>query len=125
MTVRTELRMSPIHGIGVFAAEPIPAGALVWRLSEWDLRLEDADLARMHPAAVAGIGRHLYQHDGRHVLCFDHARFMNHSQSPNLDCRDPQANYALRAIAVGEELTCDYREFDAAADPFAPVTAGP
>lgn len=128
MTVRTELRASAIHGIGVFAAEPIPAGALVWQLSEWDQRLGDADLARMHPAAVAGIGRHLYRHGGRHVLCFDHARFMNHSGAPNLDCRDPQANYARRAIAAGEELTCDYREFDDAADPFAPVappTAAP
>jgi SET domain-containing protein len=117
MTVRTRLGISPIHGIGVFAVEPIAKGTVTWRLSEWDLQLTDADLGRMSPAAREAIKIHTYVQDGRHVLCFDHGRFMNHSDAPNTDAASAEVNYALRDIAAGEELTCDYRVFDQALDP--------
>ncbi len=117
MTVRTRLGISAIHGIGVFAVEPIPRGTVTWRLSEWDQQLTEAELARMDPAARDGIRHHTYVQDGRHVLCFDHGRFMNHSDDPNTDAASPEVNHARRDIAAGEELTCDYRVFDQALDP--------
>jgi uncharacterized protein len=37
---------------------------------------------------------------------------MNHADTPNcVDLNDDEA-VAVRDIAVGEELTCDYRSFD-------------
>ena len=117
MTVRTRLALSPIHGIGVFAVDPIPAGMVTWRLSPWDQRFSAADLAALDPAAREGIANHIYQHDGSWVLCFDHGRFMNHSDDPNTDASSPEVNHARRAIPAGEELTCDYRVFDEAFDP--------
>jgi uncharacterized protein len=117
MTVRTRLGISPIHGIGLFALEPIAAGTITWRLSPWDQRFSAADLAALDPAARAGIAHHLYRHDGVWVLCFDHGRFMNHSDDPNTDAAAPEVNRARRDIAIGEELTCDYRVFDEAFDP--------
>ena len=113
LSVRTRLGPSPIHGLGVFAIDPIPAGAVVWHLSQWDQRLSDADLAAMHPAALEGIRPWLYlQADGVWILCFDQARFMNHSATPNLDCTSPLFNTARCDINPGDELTCDYGEFD-------------
>ena len=117
MTVPTVLKMSPIHGIGVFAAEPIPKGSVTWRLSPWDIQITDAELAQMHPAARESIRHHTYVQDGKHVLCFDHGRFMNHSDDPNTEASSPEVNYATRDIAAGEELTADYRVFDQALDP--------
>jgi hypothetical protein len=44
---------------------------------------------------------------------------MNHDPRPNTgapaDAREPVTTVALRDIAAGEELTCDYAAFDAVA----------
>lgn len=47
------------------------------------------------------------------VLCGDNARFMNHSFEPNCDDDGGEFTTAARDIEAGEELTCDYRRFDA------------
>ncbi len=54
----------------------------------------------------------------RYVLCADDARFFNHADTPNTACiPDPDdeetANVSVRDIHAGEELTIDYRTFDA------------
>jgi SET domain-containing protein len=46
-----------------------------------------------------------------YVLEFDHGRFMNHSPTPNTDFTNPALGLATCAIAAGEEITCDYRQF--------------
>jgi hypothetical protein len=49
------------------------------------------------------------------VLSGDHACFMNHADTPNtgVESGAPEGvTVALRDIAAGEELTCDYRAFD-------------
>jgi SET domain-containing protein len=52
------------------------------------------------------------------VLCADNARFMNHADEPNttrvhIDGAIEDDDIATRDIRVGEEMTCDYRLFDA------------
>ena len=43
----------------------------------------------------------------------DDARFYNHSNDPNTAWNEEQnAEVAIRDIAVNEEITCDYREWD-------------
>jgi hypothetical protein len=119
LIVNTYLDRSAIHGIGLFAAERIPAGTVVWRRSpEVDILLDRAELERLHPAARAQIEKYTYLDRmlGKLVLCGDDARFFNHSDAPN--CQDfPDASggttVAARDIERGEELTCDYASFDA------------
>ena len=52
----------------------------------------------------------------RTILCFDDARFVNHSDTPNVATNYAQDPYgldvALRDIAAGEELTMDYAGFE-------------
>ena len=52
----------------------------------------------------------------RIILCFDDARFINHSDTPNVATDYAQDRYgldvALRDIAAGEELTMDYAGFE-------------
>jgi len=112
MVVPNYLAPSRIHGLGVFAAEPIPAGTAVWVLHpRYDLTFPDAEVAAMPPVLRAFMDCYGYR-DDRHpglVFCgLDNGRFMNHSDDPNLDQID-DANVAVRDIAAGEELTCDYR----------------
>ncbi|HYS81601.1 MAG TPA: SET domain-containing protein-lysine N-methyltransferase, partial [Anaeromyxobacteraceae bacterium] len=89
LLVKTYLAPSRIHGIGLYAGQPIPSGTVVWRLHPAiDLELTDADLAALSEPAREQIRRYTYLDlvRGTHVLCGDDARFFNHSDHPN--CHD-------------------------------------
>ena len=112
--VPTYLADSAIHGVGVFAAEPIPAGTRIWEFTDGvDWRLTPEELASFPEPYQSRLRMWCYLgDDGYYVLCGDNGKFMNHSDTPN--CDDPEGRYTVtnRAIEAGEELTCDYRTFD-------------
>lgn len=116
MIVPTYVGPSEIEGVGVFAAEPIPAGTAIWTLDErFDHLFNDGDLEGLAPLQQQFVERYGYPHmtrEGITVVEFDNGRFMNHSQRPNTDFTDANVGWARRDIAAGEELTCDYSEFD-------------
>jgi SET domain-containing protein len=124
MMVKTRLLASPIEGLGLFAAEDIRAGAVVWRFEPGlDLLLTPDRVAALPSPMREFASRYGYLHTrtGNWILCCDDARFMNHADDPNTGGRyEPGApegyDVALRDIRVGEELTCDYRGFDAEFD---------
>ena len=114
LRVRTYLAPSTIEGIGLFAAEPIPRGTLIWKHDErfdlsYDLREIDEEDALLHEMLRC----YGYQPSDAPVvvLCGDNARFMNHSSRPNADDIG-DLTIACRDIAKGEEITCDYAKFD-------------
>jgi uncharacterized protein len=119
LLVKTRLEKSPIHGIGLFAAEPIRKGTLIWRLDfAIDVQLTASQIETLAPPARAQIRKYSYRDRvlGTYVLCGDDARFFNHAPDPNcLDLPDAKGGttVAARDIAEGEELTCDYAAFDA------------
>jgi SET domain-containing protein len=57
------------------------------------------------------------QLDGHILLSGDHACFINHSRENNTgapaDAPAPVTTLALRDLAAGEEITCDYWSYDA------------
>jgi len=119
LLVPTRLAQSAIHGFGVFAAEPIAKGTTVWRFEKGiDLELSTEDVDRL-PGHVREFFAHFAYLDRnvkRIILCFDNARFMNHSTTHNLVNdygADPYGiDSAARDIAAGEELTVDYAGFE-------------
>lgn len=118
LLVKTFLRPSAIHGIGLFAAERIPAGTVLWRFHPAvDRFIEERALEAMSAAAREQVLKYSYVdvHLRRRVLCGDDARFFNHSDEPNcLDLPDDDGGttVAKRDIAEGEELTSNYAAFD-------------
>jgi SET domain-containing protein len=116
LRVPTYLAASPIHGIGLFAAAPIPAGTVVWRRDEqFDHAVDEVALVELEPVAQLQIQRYAYVDPIRRlrILCADDARFFNHADDAN--CRDAsdgdgEVTEAVRDIGEGEELTWDYRE---------------
>lgn len=112
--VPTYVSRSSIHGHGVFAARAIPAGTLVWEFTEGvDWRIEASTMERFPEPFQSRLREWSYREEsGRYVLCGDNAKFMNHSESPNCDDAG-EFTRSLRDIEAGEELTCDYRAFDA------------
>ena len=112
--IRTRIGPSRIHGVGVFAADPVPAGAVVWRFEPaFDRVVTAEELARSPPAFRAYLDAYAYPSQdlgGAMLLCCDHAKFLNHSDRPNTEER-PFISVAARLIAEGEEITCDYGSF--------------
>jgi SET domain-containing protein len=122
MLVRTRVAPSAIHGMGLFAVDVIPKGTAVWRFEKgFDREFSPEEFAALPADAQAHIRWFAYvdRDTGGRVLSGDHTCFMNHAPDPNtgaiLDAVPPITTLALRDIAAGEELTCDYQAFDAEA----------
>jgi SET domain-containing protein len=119
LLVPTRIGSSNIHGIGVFALAPIAKGTPVWRFAP-GLDMEfSPDIVPTLPAHVQQFFSHYGYVDRnlkRIILCFDDARFVNHSDKPNVATDYTQDPYgldvALRDIDFGEELTMDYGGFE-------------
>ncbi|MCH8614884.1 SET domain-containing protein [Sphingomonas sp. SM33] len=114
LMVRTELRASDIHGIGVFLVEPVRAGQLIWRFdSRIDRVFSDDELEDMPELLQSFLRTYSTLHADLRlwVLCGDNGRHFNHSDEPNtrslgIAFGDDVAAYDLPA---GTELTSDYR----------------
>ena len=112
--VPTFVSRSSIHGLGVFAAAPIPRGTVIWELdTAADWVLTEDEMGAFPRKLQEQMEAWTYQaEDGRYILCSDGAKFMNHSFDPNCDDHGPYQTVAARDIAAGDELTCDYRAFE-------------
>jgi len=103
---------SAIDGLGVFAAETIPARSKLGELRGESISVQEArrrakGRARIHIVAVSET-RAVDATESTTAL-----RHINHSCSPNAVLRISQGRvefYAMREVAGGEELTCDYGE---------------
>jgi SET domain-containing protein len=121
LLIKTKIGPSKINGIGLFADQFIPKGMITWKATPgFDLQYSPKDLEALPELAKATVLKHAFlsKRTGLYVLCFDDARFFNHSFEPNIGDEDAPdtdegIDFALRDIEVGEELTCDYRKFDA------------
>jgi SET domain-containing protein len=120
MLIRTRVGPSAIHGMGLFAIDPLPRGTPIWRFQPgFDHDFAPAeftalpDPARAHTRWFCFVSRV----DGHVILSGDHACFINHDSRPNTgappDAPAPVTTVALRDIAAGEEITCDYWSYDA------------
>jgi hypothetical protein len=110
-------KSSRVHGTGVFAKQPIPAGARVW---EYDASMKVFDrfaLATLDPGQLAYVLHCGYLHTPSHrfLWCEDGMQFMNHAAPPLANTGlgywpelRQDHSIALRNIAAGEELFEDY-----------------
>jgi uncharacterized protein len=107
-----EIKASAIDGHGAFAREPIAA-----RLKVGEIRGEFISVSEARIRATRHERIMMVEVSARKAIDFsrstDPMRFTNHSCNPNarLCIRQGRVEfYALRSIAVGEEITVDYGE---------------
>jgi len=119
LLVPTRLAPSPIHGLGVFAVAPIRQGTAVWRFAAGlDMEFSPDIVPTLPPHVREFFARYGYldRNVQRIILCFDDARFVNHSAAPNVMTDYARDRYgldvALRDIAAGEEITMNYEGFE-------------
>lgn len=112
--VMTKIGPSSIHGMGLFAAEPIPQGSVIWRFTEGlDVDICQCRFDSLPQTLQEFLSIYAYYDSGRWMMSGDHGRFINHSSTPNTSTgRFRQDLIAARDIAEGEEITEDYRQFD-------------
>jgi|SRR5664279_2166156 len=114
LLVKTYLDKSKVHGLGVFAGQSIPKGAKIWRfVYGFDRFYTRKRLARLPKQAREYINLHGYQWKNEILLSMDYDTFMNHSENPNTDFHNGYV-IARNNIRKGEEITNDYRAFEAA-----------
>jgi hypothetical protein len=110
----TEIRIvHPTIGYGVVATRFIPRGTITWVHDDLDQTFSPEQLAGLTPLLRDVVLRLVHRVGDTHILCWDHARFMNHACEAT--CLSPAAcgfDVAVRDIAAGEQLTADYGSFD-------------
>jgi SET domain-containing protein len=114
LIIKTHIKNSPIHGIGLFASKFIPKDTLVWELNtKFDLIFNESEFDLLHQNAKDSIVfyGHFQKEEGGYILCSDDARFFNHSTEPNCKSQIGKT-YAIKDINVGEEITDNYMEWD-------------
>jgi SET domain-containing protein len=106
----TELRFINAElGFGVFATRFIPCGTLTWVRDKLDRVIPAGRLTRLPPAYRELLDKYTFRDAwGRHILCWDLGRFMNHNCDPTCLGPDTDFEVAVRDIYPGEELTDDY-----------------
>jgi uncharacterized protein len=119
MLVKTRIDTSPIDGYGLFAVERIARDTPVWRFTPpFDQDLSPDVLDSLSPDQREWMLKYGYidLHSQRLILCGDDARFINHSDTPNIAADfslDPYGlDIAVRDIEAGEEITSDYMTFE-------------
>jgi uncharacterized protein len=113
LLVKTYLGKSRIHGLGVFAGQSIRKDAKIWRfVYGFDRYYTRKRLAKLPKAARDYIKLHGYQWKNEILLSMDYDTFMNHSEKPNTYFRNGFV-LARGNIRKGEEITNDYRAFEA------------
>lgn len=119
--VKTKIGPSWIAGIGLFADQDIKKGELVWKFTPgFDQEIKAEKLLKLNTIAYQTFLNYSYRllDSKTYVLVFDDSRFLNHADKPNLIDSDVDSSVWLGVIAArdiyrGEELTCDYKQFDA------------
>lgn len=107
-----DVRASAIDGLGVFAAEPVPAAVKIG-----EIRGESISVAEARVRATRSERVMIVELSARKAIDFsrssDPMRYTNHSCRPNAELVIAHGRvefYALGAIAPGTEITVDYGE---------------
>lgn len=113
LLVKTHIKNSIVNGIGLFASEFIPKGTIIWELNKkLDLIITQKEYEKLPILVNKHFDHFAYycEKEGGWVLCFDNARFVNHSDNPNTE--GLENTVAKKDIQIDEEITENYYVFN-------------
>lgn len=101
--------INEVIGYGVVATQFIPKGTIAWVLDDLDQKFDKAFVDACPPLLRENLLKYCYRDsDGQYILCWDIAKFVNHSFNSSLIATPFKFELAARDIYPGEELTDDY-----------------
>lgn len=106
----TKLRfVSPVIGHGVVAERLIPRGTITWITDSLDIILNPIQVEQLPAMMRQHIDHYAFiNHQGEAILCWDIARYVNHSCEPSTLSIGSLCTIAVRDIQPGEQITEDY-----------------
>ncbi|SDR83898.1 SET domain-containing protein [Christiangramia echinicola] len=96
-------------GFGVVATKVIPKGTITWVQDELDIVFSPEEPDNFKPMTRELLEKYSFRNSaGEYILCWDVAKYINHSFKAN--CLSTAYNFeiAIKDIQIGEELTDDY-----------------
>ncbi len=106
----TEIQFISVEiGYGVVAKKIIPKGAITWVQDELDQIYTAKQVGKMQKLSQQMIDKYSFRNNkGNFILCWDLAKYVNHSFKSNCISTAYDFEIAVRDILPGEELTDDY-----------------
>ncbi len=96
-------------GYGVIATSFIKKGTITWVLDELDREFTPKQFEALGSIYKDILDKYSFRNNkGNYILCWDHARYVNHSFKSNCLTTAYDYEIAIRDIEPGEQLTDDY-----------------
>jgi hypothetical protein len=101
--------ISDEKGYGLFTTAFIPKGTITFARDLFDIAIDPSDPFVTDPVYGEVVEKYSYiDRSGKHVITWDHGKFVNHCCDSNSVLTGYGFEIATRDIANGEELTDDY-----------------
>jgi SET domain-containing protein len=119
MLVKTHVKESTIHGLGLFADEFIPKGTEVWRFTPgFDQKFTREQILAFPELLQIHIYTYGWKSDKSKLYCLseDNGKYFNHSEDPNVlseyrEDEEEVVTVAIKDIRSGEEMLDNYASF--------------
>lgn len=111
LVVKTVVKESPVAGFGLFAAERLSRGTVIWEGTPATVhRMPLEEVAAMCARDQSYVRWHGYLTHGEWHLNVDSSKYINHSPTPNTEDAPDGSDrmVAARDIELDEEITNNY-----------------
>ena len=116
--------INEVVGYGVVAKKFIPKGTITWVQDDLDRVFTASEVEKMHPEIQEQVEKYCFRNNKGHlVLCWDQAKYVNHSFNANCLSSAYDFELAVRDIQPGEQLTDDYGYLNIS-EPFKAIDEG-
>ena len=120
MLVKTSVKESKIHGLGIFADQFISIGTEIWKFTPgFDLKFTREQILSFPKELQIYIYKYSWRSKKSKLYCFssDNGKYFNHSIDSNVlseyrDNEEEVVTVAIKDINIGEEITDNYSSFE-------------
>lgn len=118
--VKTKIKDSKIHGLGLFADQFIPKGTVIWKFTPgFDQKFTKEQILSFPDLLQVYIYKYSWKGSKSKMYCFssDNGKYFNHSDDPNslseyIDGEEEVVTTAIKDIQEEEEITDNYSSFE-------------
>jgi SET domain-containing protein len=120
LLVKTKIKESEVHGIGLFADQFISKGTEIWRFTQgFDQKFTREQILGFPDLLQIYIYKYCWRSKKSKLYCFsaDNGKYFNHSKNQNVlseyrHNEEEVVTIAIKDIEIGEEILDDYSSFE-------------